>query len=145
MRSKLIHDDDGQRTFAVIFDQGDEVTRGLTEVAKKHQMSAASLTAIGALESAVLGYFEWDRKDYRRIAVTEQVEVLSLLGNLVLQDGEPKLHAHVVIGKRDGSAMGGHLLEGRVRPTLEVIIVESPQHLRRRHDAASGLALISIE
>jgi predicted DNA-binding protein with PD1-like motif len=145
MRAKLLHDDGSQRTFAVVFDQGDEVTRALTEVAAKHRMSAASLTAIGAFESAVLGYFDWDLKDYRRIAVDEQVEVVSLVGNLVLQDGEPKLHAHVVIGKSDGTAMGGHLLEGRVRPTLEVVIVESPLHLRRRHDQATGLALISIE
>lgn len=145
MRSKLLHDDHGQRTFAVVFDPGDEVTRGLTEVAAMRRMSAASLTAIGAFESAVLGYFEWDLKDYRRIAVDEQVEVVSLLGNLVLQDGEPKLHAHVVIGKSDGTAMGGHLLEGRVRPTLEVVIVEAPEHLRRRYDETTGLALIRIE
>jgi hypothetical protein len=97
------------------------------------------------LESAVLGYFEWERKTYQHIPVNEQVEVLSLVGNIVLEQDLPKLHAHVVVGTRDGSTRGGHLIEAHVRPTLEVVIVESPTHLRRRHDAASGLALISLD
>ena len=59
-------------------------------------------------------------------------------------NGEPKLHAHVVLTKRDGSAWGGHLIEARVQPTLEVMLVESPSHLQRRTDAATGLALIVL-
>jgi predicted DNA-binding protein with PD1-like motif len=54
------------------------------------------------------------------------------------------LHAHVVVGKADGTAHGGHLLAAVVRPTLEVILVESPRHLQRRHDAETGLALIRV-
>jgi len=145
MRSKLIHRLDGQRTFAVVFDPGDEVVQGIRQIAMAHRLSASQISAIGAFETAVLGYFEWERKSYLRIAVNEQVEVLSLIGNIVLEDGEPKVHAHVVVGKRDGSTCGGHLLEAHVRPTLEVVIVESPEHLRRRHDEASGLALISLD
>jgi len=70
--------------------------------------------------------------------------VLSLLGDIALADGKPKLHAHVVLGKRDGSAHGGHLLEAHVRPTLEVILTESPSHLERVHDPETGLPLIRI-
>ena len=145
MRSKLIHEIEGQRTLAVIFDSGDDFTEGIREVATAQKLGASQLSAIGAFESVVLGYFEWDRKAYRRVPLNEQVEVPSLSGNIVLEDGEPKIHAHVVVGKRDGSAHGGHLLEARIRPTLEAIIVESPEHLRRRHDEASGLALIHID
>jgi predicted DNA-binding protein with PD1-like motif len=92
----------------------------------------------------VLGYFERERKDYKRIPLQEQIEVLSLIGNIALADGKPKLHAHVVIGKSDGSAHGGHLLEAHVWPTLEVIVVESPQHLRRTYDTETGLALLNL-
>ena len=91
-----------------------------------------------------LGYFDWQSKEYQKIPVREQVEVLSLVGNIVDTDKGPKLHAHVVVGKRDGSAHGGHLIDARVRPTLEVVLIESPDHLRRRHDEASGLALIKL-
>jgi predicted DNA-binding protein with PD1-like motif len=69
--------------------------------------------------------------------------VVSLVGDVALgEKGEPKVHAHVVLGRSDGSALAGHLLEARVRPTLEVILVESPGHLQRKHDDESGLALI---
>jgi predicted DNA-binding protein with PD1-like motif len=144
MREKLLHDQ-GEKTFALVFEPGDEVVSGLTGFAGRHRLGASHLTAIGAFSQAVLGYFDRDRRDYRRIPVTEQVEVLSLIGDVAQKDGKPALHAHVVLGKADGSTVGGHLLEARVWPTLEVILVESPAHLRRRHDPASGLALIDLD
>jgi predicted DNA-binding protein with PD1-like motif len=144
MREKLLHDQ-GEKTFALVFDPGDEVVSGLTGFAGRHRLAASHLTAIGAFSQAVLGYFDRDRRDYRRIPVTEQVEVLSLIGDVALKDGKPALHAHVVLGKADGTTVGGHLLEARVWPTLEVILIESPAHLRRRHDPASRLALIDLD
>ena len=144
MRSKLIYDGP-QRTFAVVMETGDEVLSNLSAFARDEKLSAAEITGIGALSDAVLGYFDWQTKDYERIPVEEQVEVLNLTGNVALDDGgEPKLHLHIVLGKRDGTAHGGHLLEGRVRPTLEVIVTESPAHLQRRSDPETGLALIRI-
>jgi predicted DNA-binding protein with PD1-like motif len=83
-------------------------------------------------------------KDYLRVPIREQVEVLALVGDIALDKGKPKLHAHVVLGKRDAAACGGHLLEAHVRPTLEVILTESPSHLVRQHDPQSGLALIRL-
>lgn len=144
MKEKLLHDR-GEKTYALVFAEGDEVVSGLTRFAGRHGVSAGHLTALGAFSQAVLGYFERDRKGYKRIPVQEQVEVLSLVGDVTVTDGQPTLHAHVVLGKADGSTVGGHLLEGRVWPTLEVILVESPAHLRRRHDPATGLALIDLD
>ena len=92
-----------------------------------------------------LGYFNWTKKTFDKISIQEQVEVLSLGGNIVFDNGDPRLHAHVVIGKSDGTAHGGHLMEGHVRPILEVILVESPSHLHRRIDVETGLALITLE
>jgi uncharacterized protein len=143
MKSKLIYDGP-QRTFAVVMDTGDEVLQCLLAFAKEQKLSAAEFTGIGALSDAVLGYFDWRTKDYARIPVNEQVEVLNLTGNVALSEGEPKLHPHIVVGKADGSAHGGHLLEGHVRPTLEVIVTESPAHLRRKSDPETGLALIEL-
>jgi len=143
VKSKLIHDGP-QRTFAVIFDKGDSVPDKLLAFAKEHRLTAAELTGLGALSDVVLGYFDWQEKGYKRIALDEQVEVLSLTGNIALADGEPKLHPHIVVGKSDGSAHGGHLLEAHVRPTLELIVTESPAHLQRHSDAETGLALIQL-
>jgi len=142
MKSKLL-DATGQKTFALVFDKGDEVVAELTAFAKAERVGAAHLTAIGAFSEVTLGYFDRGRKDYKRMAVSEQVEVLSLIGDVALDDkGAPKVHAHVVVGLSDGQTRGGHLLSARVWPTLEVIVVESPAYLRKRHDPDSGLALI---
>ena len=144
MQAKLINAD-GERTYAVIFDPGEDPVAGMQRFAEEHDLTAASFTAIGAFSSAQLGYFDWEKKDYERIAVKEQVEVLALIGDIAIQDGgEKKVHAHVVLGRRDGSACGGHLLAAAVRPTLEVILTESPGHLKRVHDPATGLALIRV-
>jgi predicted DNA-binding protein with PD1-like motif len=146
MKTKLIHETDGLRTFAVVLDLGDEVCACLQGLASSERLSAAQVTAIGAFERATLAFWDWETKAYRDIPVNEQVEVLSLNGDITLDEsGRPKLHLHTVLGRRDGSALGGHLKSARVRPTLEVIITEAPAHLRRKEDPKTGLALIAIE
>ncbi|HEY7551099.1 MAG TPA: PPC domain-containing DNA-binding protein [Hyphomicrobiaceae bacterium] len=143
MQHKLLHERDGQRTFAVVLEGGDEAMASLQTFAVSQNIRAAQLTAVGAFESADLLYFDWDRKDYLRIPVREQVEVASLIGDIAQSpSGEPAVHIHVVVGKRDGGAMAGHLGAGHVRPTLEVILTESPAHLRKVKDPETGLALI---
>jgi predicted DNA-binding protein with PD1-like motif len=143
MQAKLIDEQD--RVYAVIFDTGEDPMEGLARFAREQRLDASSFTAIGAFSEALLGYFDWEKKDYQRIPVCEQTEVLALVGDITLDDaGGRKVHAHVVLGKRDGAACGGHLLAAKVRPTLEVILTESPGYLKRRHDPASGLALIRI-
>ena len=144
MKSQIINEG-RQKTWALVFDQGDEVVSTLTAFATEKRLSASHFTAIGAFSTVTLGYFDRDRKEYRRIAIDEQVEVLSMVGDIALgaQD-DRKIHAHVVVGRADGSAHGGHLLEARVWPTLEVVLTESPRYLRRRTDPASGLALIDL-
>jgi predicted DNA-binding protein with PD1-like motif len=106
-------------------------------------LSAASFKAVGALSSVRLGWFSWESKKYEpSVQLDEQIELLSLIGDVALKDGEPQVHAHAVIGKKDGTAHGGHLLEAHIRPTCEVVLVESPAHLQKRIDPDSGLALI---
>ena len=134
----------GEKTYAVVFDKGDEAKAGLTEFARQQGLGASQITAIGAFSDATLGYFDREKKEYLKIPVNEQVEVVSLIGDVALDKGEPKLHAHVVVGKRDGSAMGGHLIEAHVRPTLELMLEESPAVLQRQFDPESGIALIRL-
>jgi uncharacterized protein len=144
MRAKLIDEQD--RVYAVIFDTGEDPMEGLERFAADQNLDASSFTAIGAFSEAMLGYFDWEKKDYEHIPVREQTEVLALVGDITLDEASGrKVHAHVVLGKRDGAACGGHLLGAKVRPALEVILTESPGYLERRHDPASGLALIRID
>jgi uncharacterized protein len=150
VRSKLIDDPvrdtemAGPKTFALIFKTGDQAMSGLKAFAEEEHLAASHFTAIGAFNNVTLGYFDWEKKDYIKIPISEQVEVLSLVGDITVNEGKPNIHAHAVLGKRDGSTCGGHLIEAEVRPTLEVILTESPAHLERRFDKEAGLALISL-
>lgn len=144
MKSTLLQEQGG-RMFAVVFDKGDEVIAGLTDFAKQQGCDSSEFTAIGAFSGATLGYFDRERRDYRQIPIEEQVEVLSLVGNITLSDGKPKIHAHVVVGRSDGTTRGGHILEAHVWPTLEVVVTETPARLRRQHDSETGLALLAAE
>jgi predicted DNA-binding protein with PD1-like motif len=143
MKTKLLND--GQpRTWVLILEEDEDVVRELTGFAEAQDLAAAHFSAIGAFRSATIRYFDWETKEYQPIPVNEQVEVVSFSGNVSEKpDGGKKTHVHAVLAKRDGSAIGGDLGAGIVRPTLEVIVTEEPSYLRRRHDERTGLALIS--
>lgn len=131
------------KTYAVIFETGDELATGLNRFATGHRLAGSSFKAIGALSQVRLAWFDWETKKYRpSVVLNEQVELVSLIGDIALHEGKPQVHAHVVVAKQDGTAHGGHLLEAIVRPTCEVILTESPRHLQKRIDPDSGLALI---
>jgi predicted DNA-binding protein with PD1-like motif len=143
MRSASIGD--RGETHVLVFDKGDEVMENLTRFAGERGLTAGHFTAIGAFSDVTLGFLDPESKEYEPIAIEEQVEALSLVGDISLEGDAPKIHAHVVVGKRDGSAHGGHLLEAHVWPTLEVVLTESPAHLRRRVDGETGLPLIALD
>jgi uncharacterized protein len=128
----------------VVLDKGDEALSALTEAVRAYRVGAAQVTAVGGFRTAELGFFDPDRSDYDRIPVAEQAEVLTLLGDVAEQDGQPVPHLHAVLGRRGGTTVGGHLLRGEVWPTLEVIITEVPAELAKQHDPQTGLALIRL-
>jgi predicted DNA-binding protein with PD1-like motif len=133
------------KSYVIIFRTLDNLTDGLKQFASEQKIYGASFKAIGALSSVRLGWFNWQSKKYETaVSLDEQVELLSLIGDIADKDGAPEVHAHVVIGKSNGTAHGGHLLDATVRPTCEVILTESPQHLRKEIDKESGLALIRL-
>ncbi|HEY0266726.1 MAG TPA: PPC domain-containing DNA-binding protein [Rhizomicrobium sp.] len=143
MKSKLVSKPGETRVWIAVLDSGEEAKQSLLTLAKKEGIENASFVALGAFEKARIAYFEWDKKAYKPIPVDEQVEVITLIGDIVPDDkGKPSLHAHTVLGRSDGSTRGGHLVEGHVRPTLEVTITELPAHLRRHQHPELGLALI---
>ena len=146
MKSKLVGTQDRAQVHVVVLDSGEEAFAALTRFANEAELSAASLTAIGAFERATVGWFDFASRSYRKIEVDEQCEVLSAIGDVAVgDDGKPSLHVHIVLGLADGSTRGGHLLAGTVRPTLEVILTEVPATLRRKKRADLGIALIDLE
>jgi predicted DNA-binding protein with PD1-like motif len=143
MRYKLV--DEKPKTFVLVFETNDELAQALKEFASEQRLASASFKAIGALSSVRLGWLNLETKQYEpSVSLNEQVELLSLIGDVALKNGESQVHAHAVVGKRDGTAHGGHLLRAHVRPTCEVVLTESPVHLRKEFDASAGIALIKL-
>lgn len=133
------------KTFVLIFETGDEIMACLNRFAGEQNLSGSSFVAIGALSGVKLSWFDWEAKQFvTSVDLDEQVELLSLIGDVAMNDGEHAVHAHVVVGCRDGSTRGGHLVEGHVRPTCELVLTETPEHLQKRIDTESGLALIRM-
>ena len=141
--TQLYRSDNDLRTYLLVMDQGDEAVSEITAFAKANDVNAASLTAIGACTSATLAYFDSEKGEYINRRFIEQMEIASLIGDIADDDGQPALHAHIVLGRHDYSALAGHLVEIHVFPTMEIILTETPAHLRKRLDKATGLTLIS--
>jgi uncharacterized protein len=144
MKAKVVEDADVV-TYVAICDPGDEAVSALTEFARSERLEASQITAVGAFEHATVGWFDPAARDYRRIPVDEQCEVLSLIGDIAEGQDGPILHMHVVLGLSDGTTRGGHLLEGRVYPTLEVVVTEAPTQLRKIMRPDVGIPLIDLE
>jgi len=131
-------------TYVVVLDDGDEAFGALTAFVEDAGLDSAQVTAVGAFASAVVGWFDRERKDYRRIRIDEQCEALSLVGDVAGSAKGPQLHLHAVLGLSDGSTRGGHLLEGRVWPTLEAVVRATPVPLHKTMRPEIGLALIDL-
>jgi predicted DNA-binding protein with PD1-like motif len=138
----LYREGEHRRTFAFVFEPDEDPVGGLTRTANEYQLASAQITAVGGFSSATLGYFDRARRAYQRIPIQDQVEVLSLLGDIAHDGDQRVVHLHCIVGMRDGSTRGGHLLEAKVWPTLEVVVSEWPAFLRKRFDPALGLAVI---
>lgn len=113
------------RTFKITFAKGDEVASGMTEFAEKNHLRASHVTGIGALDSAVLGWYDPDKRAHKKIVINQEVEVASFVGSINIQNGKPVFHAHAVLGSSDGSTKGGHFVEGHVSVFMEVFVVET--------------------
>lgn len=143
MKSRLVWEEAGERTFVVVLDAGDEAFSALTDFSNRNHLGGASLSALGAFERVTVGWFDLRTGTYRPIEINEQCDGLCVSGDIAVgDDGKASLHMHAVLGLRDGTTRGGHFLNGIVRPTLEVSVVETPAHLVRRKQPGMGIALI---
>ena len=145
MKYKKINEYGGVRNYLLVFDTGDDFTAGLLDFAGEQSVLFASFSAVGAFERSTIAFFDLAKKDYEKTLIDEQVEVMSLVGNIAFYEHKPKVHAHVIIGKRGGSAHGGHLMSGTVRPTLEVSLSAFDTPIVRTLDDTTNLPLIDLD
>jgi predicted DNA-binding protein with PD1-like motif len=142
MQVQLLNPGDAMKQYAVIFYQGDEAFSGLLEFAEKYHVTSAHFTAIGAVSGATVAWFDPQRKMYKKIPVVGQHEVIGMSGDVVLYQGKPVVHTHMLVGNPDGTTVGGHVLEAYVSPTLEVMVTVDPKPMHKRFDPETDLTLI---
>ena len=116
----------------------------LASFAGEQGIGSAELSGIGAFQRALVGFYDPATRDYAKLPVEEDTEVLSLLGNLSLLDEAPRVHLHATLSRRDGSTVGGHLFEGTVGATVELFVREEPDPVRRLPDEEIGIPLLDL-
>lgn len=143
MESKQLSANPPER-WCLVFAPADDVLSTLEEFVRERSIASASFQAIGAFRRATIAWFDLERRQYLDLEVDEQVEVSALMGNVarLADDGSPRLHAHVTLGRRDGTALAGHLRSAEVRPTLEMFLTVEEAPIERRQDEATGLPLL---
>ena len=142
MQVQLLNPGEPTKEYAVIFYQGDEAFSGLLEFAEKYHVTSAHFTAIGALNGATLGWFDPQRKMYKKIPINGQHEVIAMIGDIALYQGKPAVHTHMVVAGPDGTTRAGHVLAVFVSPTLEVMVTVDPVTMQKRLDPETDLTLI---
>ncbi len=142
MQVQLLNPGGSTKQYAVIFYQRDEAFSGLLEFAEKYHVTSAHFTAIGALSGATLGWFDPQRKMYKKTPINGQNEVIGMSGDIALYEGKPVVHTHMVVGSPDGATRAGHVLDAYVSPTLEVMVTVDPVAMQKRLDPETDLTLI---
>jgi len=122
------------------------------EFLANRKVTGGSFTGIGAMKRTRIAFFDVEAMEYRDRDLDEQVEVLTLIGNVAVHEGERIVHAHITLGRSDYSVLGGHLRHGVVRPTLEVVLAvtstgapEGAAALRRKVDPQFGLPSLDLD
>jgi uncharacterized protein len=142
MKARLLSENSGVRNYSIVLAKGDEVMSGLTDFARQNKVTSASFTAIGAFSRATVAWFDRTKKEYKLIPIEQQVELISMVGDIALVNDRPAVHTHVSLGSPDGTVRGGHLVEADVFPTLELFMTVYPTALHKQPDEATGLELI---
>jgi len=142
MQVQVLSRGEQTREYAVILGKGDEAFSALLDFAEKYRVTSAHFTAIGALNGATLGWFDPRRKQYKKIPIDGQVEVIGMSGDIALYQGKPAVHTHTMVGTSDGTTRGGHVLAAYVSPTLEIMVTVDPIAMQKRLDPETDLTLI---
>lgn len=133
------------RNFLVRVEHNSELIQFITELAEKEKIVVATITVVGALKQARLGFYNQEKHEYQEIRIDSPHEIASCVGNISIKDGRPFVHAHAVLADKNGKTKAGHLLQGTVF-AAEVYLCElKGTELERKYDKVTGLSLWEIK
>ncbi|MBI4134884.1 MAG: DNA-binding protein [Candidatus Sungbacteria bacterium] len=129
-------------TYILAWMRGEEIVSSLRSFLKEKNIRAGCFTGLGAAESLEIAFYNLANREYERKTANYDVEILSLVGNTAMIDGEPIIHMHGVFGKRDFSAFGGHVFRIIVSGSCEVHLAALDGFMKREPDETTGLNLL---
>ncbi len=131
-------------SYLVRLDTDEEIITAITRFVDDRRIDSGTVSGLGSVHHAVLGYYDRDAKEYLRRTIEPDCEIVSLVGNVAVKEGKPFAHVHVTLGTRDFQALAGHLFEGKVAATCELVVRALPGIVQRKHDEKSGLWLMDV-
>jgi uncharacterized protein len=130
-------------THILNFAKGEEVMSGLAAFFKEKGIRAGHITGLGAASQITIAYYNIETKTYERKKFVENVEILSLHGNVgAKEDGEIVVHMHGVFGRKDFTVFGGHIFETVISGAGEIHISSLSGQINRAYDEETGLTLM---
>lgn len=123
---------------------GEEIVSCVSEVCTAQNLKSAVIHGIGAVKSAKIGLFDFDKGEYKENEFNQFMELTSLEGNMTKMNGETYIHLHANFGDESGRAFGGHLKEAVIGATGEIFIFPLDEEITRFHDNVTGLNLLEL-
>ena len=130
--------------YVIRMDRGEEVMATLSDFCQREDIRLAAVSAIGAVDRAVVGLYDVGEKVYHKKEFNEPMEIASLLGTVTEKDGKPYLHLHATLCDAEMRTHGGHVNELRISATCEMILRLLPGEVGRRLDEETGLNVLSF-
>jgi uncharacterized protein len=141
-RTKLAFQGTGR--FVIRLEKGEDILGSIRRLAEASKIQAGVLEGIGSLSKAKLGHYDFTTKKYHYEVFQEELEILSLAGNISSLEDKPLPHVHVTLGKKDFTLLGGHLDEGSSANMVELFIRVLPGKIVKSKDVDSGLNLFQL-
>jgi predicted DNA-binding protein with PD1-like motif len=125
--------------------QNEDLFESLKEICAACKLEVGVLiSAIGMLKQAELNFFAGTGR-YSPVLFPEPMELVSMTGNVILQDGEYNFHLHAVLARRNKETVAGHLSKGKVNVTNEIVILKTDVPAARTLDEATGLMALTFK
>jgi len=141
MKYRLINTNGKVKTYMVTLFRGDDILSGMSEFAEKEGIKFAQFNGVGAISSGRLGSYDRDKQMYHIYTVQQQAEIVSFTGNIATYSGKPVVHVHMSISQSDFTVRGGHLFQGTVWPTLEIMVTAFPEGVYKKKEDDTGFVL----
>ncbi|OEU66930.1 MAG: hypothetical protein BBJ57_06490 [Desulfobacterales bacterium PC51MH44] len=130
------------RCFVGRLPHGKDLITFIEDFCKKASIQMATFSVIGAVSSVTMGAYDQKQQVYVTFTEEAQLEIATCIGNVSLMDGNPVVHAHIVLGDKQGKVTGGHLFSETILFAGEIELQElTGKPLERAYDDTTGLML----